>query len=295
MNGCHLLITTPPCFQRFTQTELWHLFNKDRIKHLIFDEIDSMTKLFLGEIMTIFKFCTRGYASPELNPQLIITASSWTKQIEKFMTLVCDPMFVIGAYIEAAVYTGCVFNLKKYTNDEKAMKLIEFLDDDLYVTQKTVVVVNDQNDINELQHHLLGHHIGYVVLTSKSTREDIEAVTKNWLAEKSGRMTVLVLTDDAIVASNVKCAQFLIHYSLPATWSLFSKRFVASFDYYQRYLSKKDCGISTSSDVPCVKIMLDEVNWLEIPHLVEFMLDRKLIAQVPPAIADLVSVRKKFL
>lgn len=292
MNGCHLLITTPPCFERLNNTELLQMFDKTRIKHLIFDEIDSIAKRFPNEVNTIIKCSTRGYESPELNPQLIVTSTSWDKLVEKFMTLSCNPMILIGAHIEAAIYTGCMFNMEKYANEEKSKKLIEFLEDELYNCQKTIIVVNNQNDIDELQQNFLKHHIEHSILTSKSLREHIQMVTKSWVAEKSGRMTVLVLTDDVVAASNINCAQVLIHYSLPPTWTLFSQRFVLSFDYYKCYLSKKECNIDLTTDVPRVKIMLDDTNLLEIPHLVNFMIDRKLISEVPPIITDFVKVRK---
>lgn len=66
------------------------------------------------------------------------------------------------------------------------------------------------------------------------------ALAKEWNNNNNyGMYSVLVCTDEILRDINITSAQNIIHYSLASTWSKFSFRFSASFDYYDDFLVNK--------------------------------------------------------
>ena len=59
LNGCDLLITTPSCFTRFTKCDAIKMFDRNRIKHLVFENLDLMYEKFKMDLVVILKLCTR--------------------------------------------------------------------------------------------------------------------------------------------------------------------------------------------------------------------------------------------
>ncbi|CAO1366134.1 unnamed protein product [Diamesa tonsa] len=285
LNGCDIFITTPPCFSQLNTNSYVNLFDVKRIKYLIFDGLDLMLKLWQTDVQLIIKNCTRGTKRPEENPQIIVTSNVWHSQIKKFMSLSCQPVVCIGNYIEAAVYAGSKFSLEKcVTEEEKALKLCSRLKDESYKYHRTMVIVNNQAEIVQLVKYLQSFSFIYSIVDGSSTRDDIASKNISWGCEATGKFSLIIVIDNVVPQITLNSVQYLYHFSLPSTWTMFSYRFTVSYDYYLKYLESTD---ESSDLVPRTTILLDDDNLNEIPRLIEFMLAHRL-AEIPKNILELV-------
>lgn len=287
INGCDIFITTPPCFDRLNTTSYVNLFDLKRIKYLIFDGLDSMLKLWQTEVSLIIKKCTRGTKHPEENPQIIVTSNVWQHQIKAFVSLSCQPVVCIGNYIEAAVYAGSKFALEKcVTIEEKALKLCCRLKDESYKYRRTMVIVNTQTEIVQLIKYLQSYSINFSTVDEISTREDIASKNTTWGCEVTGKFSLMIVIDTVLPQITLNSVQYLYHFSLPSTWTMFSYRFTVSYDYYLKLLDTKD---ENPDHLPCSTILLDDENLNEIPRLIDFLSTHRL-ADIPKNILELVEV-----
>lgn len=287
INGCDIFITTPPCFSRLNTSSYVNLFDVKRIKYLIFDGLDLMLKLWQPDIQLIIKKCTKGIKRPEENPQIIVTSNVWHSQIKKLMSLSCQPVVCIGNYIEAAVYAGSKFSLEKcVTEEEKALKLCSRLKDESYKFHRTMVIVNNHAEIVQLLKYLQSFSFIVSIVDENSKREDIASKNISWGCEVTGKFSLIVVIDSVVPQITLNSVQYLYHFSLPSTWTMFSYRFTVSYDYYLKYLDSTD---ESSNHVPHTTILLDDDNLNEIPRLIDFMLTHRL-AEIPKSILELVEV-----
>lgn len=292
LNGCDIFITTPPIFYRLTNNSYVKLFDVKRIKYLIFDGLDSMLKLWQSNIQLIIKTCTKGTKCPEENPQIIVTSNVWHHQIKKLMSLSCQPVVCIGNYIEAAVYAGSKFALKKCVSiEEKALELCSRLKDESYMYRRTMVIVNNQAEIVQLVMYLKSLSIIFSIVDENSSREDIASKNSSWGCQVTGKFSLMVVIDTMVPQITFNSVQYLYHFSLPSTWTMFSYRFTVSYDYYLKYLdSINGVNENTMSELlPYTTILLDDENLNEIPRLIDFMLVHRL-AEIPRDILNFVEV-----
>lgn len=285
LNGCDLLITTPPCFSRLAQGNVIKMFNKERIKYLIFDGLDQMHEKFEQDIRTIIKTCTMGEEHREKNPQLIITSTSWMKYIESYTKLIFNPLIIIGSFVEAALYTKCTFSIIKSTINGKMEKLMKHIDRNLWQRRKTAIVFQDSSELAWVHHEFKSTSIDCLVVNERDGKESTDSVIDSWTHKESGRMSVLLIADSSLAETNIDCVKELIHFSLPPSWSRFSKRFAAMRGSFKDFASGK------SSEQLFTMILLDEKNQQEIPRLIEFVKSRRVLSKIPQEISDLVQVR----
>jgi hypothetical protein len=74
-------------------------------------------------IKNIVSTCTNGVDSLQLNPQIIVTSTSWSDRMRQLMKLSCSPIVVIGSFTEAAIYANCQFTVK----EKKFDRLVQVL------------------------------------------------------------------------------------------------------------------------------------------------------------------------
>lgn len=286
LNGCDLLITTPSCFSRLSQSEVYLPFDKKRIKHLVIDGLDKISGFFDKEIQLIMKICTRGDKHPEDNPQVVITSSSWNEYIRHYMKLVCDPVVLIGSFVEAALYAKCRFTLKKISFEQKLDMLIELLETRQYKSKRTVIAFSRQAEIAFLANFFSDRNIKIAVLDNKVKYTEFIEIKDNLMTERIGRLSIVLVSDEALSNCKFKDGEVLIHFSLPDMWTKFSKRFT----------TLTNCFLSVAkenrSELPTTTVLLDDENFVEIPHLIDFLKARKILSSVPKDIEDLVQVKR---
>jgi superfamily II DNA/RNA helicase len=284
MNMVELLITTPECFSRLAVDYLWPCFDKKRIKHLVFDGIHEMDDVEL--LKTIVATCTNGEKHQELNPQIVVTSTSWNSKIRQLMKLSRDPIVLIGSFAEAAIYANCQFTVVKDSADAKLQRLQQILSDKKWRTKRTLVVFNHQNELEYIRSMLSGQSDDFLVIDGEMRQEMKERTKLAWQKETAGKMKFLLATDFSLIDCDFKSVQQLIHYSLPDKWSTFSARFALMGDVFMKFLS----GDTENGQTGTV-VMLDSNNAKEIPQLIKFVKDRGVVKRVSSEIEELVAVR----
>lgn len=288
LNGCDLLITTPPCFSRLAEGEAIRMFSRNRIKHLVFDGLDSMHEIFDKEINDIIKTCTWGVKHVEMNPQLIVTSTSWMNYNLSYMKLSPDPIVIIGSFVEAAAYSKCHFKLIKTTHHEKLELLKTYLKEKRWQTKKTLIVLNSQFELDNVLEFLLQVDVQFIYVDNKCFGDDRDEMCKHWTLEKQGEMSIMLTIDEILYDCKFKCVDVLIHFSLPSNWNRFSRRFATMNNRFMDIVTGK------TEERPSTIIMLDEQNAKEIPRLIAFAESRKVIEAIPEDIKNFVKVKRFF-
>lgn len=286
LNGCDLLVTTPPCFARLAAGDVIRVINKNHLKLLIFDDVDAMSEIFEKELGVVVRTCTSGESGAYKNPQIVVTSSRWMNQLQsRYAKLACDPIFIIGSFIESAVYANCQFSLSKETLDGKLTKLMSILEKGEWKQKRTLIVTNSLRDFNKLDDFLRMNHIEFSKINHLS--EDGYEIAKKWSRDEPGEMAVLLVTDEALTwesKNRISSAEVLINFSLPDDWTKFSRRFYTLQDCSYAIVEKK------SNERPSAVVMLDDANSKEVPTLIEFLRSRGVVKEFPKDINKMVKV-----
>lgn len=107
VNGCEILIATPPCFLRMLRK---YYITLDRLCHLVFHDADIMVEDFTSEIKAIMRHYAKllkSQPSRSAPRQAVVMASSWSVGIASLVkAYLGNPVLLIPDMIEAAIYRG---------------------------------------------------------------------------------------------------------------------------------------------------------------------------------------------
>ena len=107
VNGCEILIATPPCFLRMLRKSYITL---DRLCHTVFHDADLMVEDFTAEIKEIMRFYARLLKSQPCRSaprQAVVMASCWSAGVASLVkAYLGNPVVIIPDMIEAAIYRG---------------------------------------------------------------------------------------------------------------------------------------------------------------------------------------------
>lgn len=286
LNGCDLLISTPPCFARLTAVNVIRVIDKDHLKFLILDDVDVMSSIYEEELESVIRTCTSGEKGSYKNPQIVVTSSIWMDQLQsRYAKLACDPIFIIGSFIESAVYANCRFSLSKETLDGKLLRLMSILGNGQWKQKRTVIVTNSLRDFNKVDSFLKMNHIACCKINHLTA--NAYEIAKEWSCGEPGDMAILLVTDEALVSgpkNRISSAEVLINFSLPEDWTKFSRRFFTLKDCFLGVVENK------ISDRPVTIVMLDDANSKEAPTLIEFLQTRGVVKEFPEEINKMVKV-----
>lgn len=291
LNGCDVLVTTPPAFGRIIEKDanlLSQLFNKKRMKHLIFDGIDMMLEHFKSESEAVFRVCSNGRVNSESNPQIIVMANYWINGIEKQVRSLCNNVVIcIDNPIEAAAYAKCKFSIANPSSShiEKVDNIIEVLTDKVYKKQRTILLTNSKINMQSIA-KLLKDNIPLL----QASEENSEEMKRIWSDQKSGSFSVF-LTYDAVLSNiNLRNAQNLIHVDVPRSWNLFVNR----FGVLMAKISSKSESKGEQFAI-ATRVYLDDENLDHFVEIINFIQTRKL-AKVPEISLEYLTVRcHKFI
>ena len=284
MNGCDLLIATPPAFCRLIDNIVKGLiFDKDRIKHLIFHQVDTMISRHESEINAIIRTCTKK-DKPEQNPQIIVTSSRWMEEIRKKLMILIhskDVVVCIENFLEAAAFAGCDVQFvteSKLNVEGKNKKLKESLEKGVYKAKRTVVVTNDEASSKNLFEYLKKTTVNVL----HADKENFKSVKTEWMQQREGKFHVLITSDASLKGLELRNVENLIHFTLPSM-EKFSQRFVALIEKIYTSLRKK------TVQKPSITIFLEDENVGTFAALITFMHSRQMV-NVPEDKLEIVKV-----
>ena len=107
INGCEILIATPPCFLRMLRKGC---VNLNRLCHTVFNDADIMVEDFTSEIKDIMRHygkLLKSQSSRSAPRQAVVMATSWSAGVASLVkAYLGNPVLVISDMIEAAIYRG---------------------------------------------------------------------------------------------------------------------------------------------------------------------------------------------
>ena len=107
VNGCEILIATPPCFLRMLRKGY---VNLNKLCHTVFQDADLMVEDFTAEIKDIMRHYAKLLKSqPNRSAprQAVVMATSWSVGVASLIkAYLGNPALIIADMIEAAIYRG---------------------------------------------------------------------------------------------------------------------------------------------------------------------------------------------
>uniref|UniRef100_A0A182FTZ2 RNA helicase n=1 Tax=Anopheles albimanus TaxID=7167 RepID=A0A182FTZ2_ANOAL len=264
LNGCAILVTTAPCYRRLYDS-MPESFVRKRIQLLVIDNLENIMVHSVSELQLLCKHCDK----PDL--QVIVTASYWQSILGGFLRRYKNMIVCIGAYIEAAVYAKAQIKLRLVPNGRKAGEMIRFIEQHDYRAQRTIVIGKDDEDLQEIVQAARHRSINHLMCNEQTIITQLAGFAA-WDQEPAGNMSLLIVSDAVLGDLKVANAQHIIHYSLPYSWTLFTRRFAASFNYYDKVCSWVE-GQSNPDERqrPSSLVLLDEDSNEQLPKLIEFL------------------------
>lgn len=221
--------------------------------NIILDKLKKGFELLLGAVdsMLSHRNCYDGV-------QFVSTGEKWTTKVEEFVCRLDNfPLIIIGNPMQAALYGRAQFHLQYVQNKLKPETLIELLKSTHYHVHKCIVVCKLE-EVKILEDRFATKGISFVSTTDEMTGGQAMELLMSWKSTSSGKHIVLICTDKSLRQYvKISNATFLINYSLPPTWSLFSQRFSILIDSYQCPLTssysqnKFNCHVVTYVDENC--------------------------------------------
>ncbi|XP_049542202.1 putative ATP-dependent RNA helicase SoYb [Anopheles darlingi] len=264
LNGCAILVTTAPCYRRVYES-MPESFVRKRVQLLVIDNLENISVHSLADLQLLCKNCDK----PDL--QVIVATSYWQSILGGFLRRYKNMIVCIGAYIEAAVYAKAQFQLRLLPSGRKGGELIRFIEQHDYRSQRTVVIGKDDEDLLEIVQAARHRSINHLVCDEQTIVTQL-AGFEAWDHEPVGKMSLLIVSDAALGDLKVANAQHIIHYSLPYSWTLFTRRFATSFNYYDKICSWTE-GQNNLDERhrPSSLVILDEDSNEQLPKLIEFL------------------------
>lgn len=182
LNGCGILIGTPSSVLRLLhENENEHLFDADRLQHIVIDDMDIMMSRsqedFEQAYTMLFKMAKKTKLK-KLFPQLIVTSRDWDGLMMKFIQKSNQPLLLMGDFLEAAVYGHATLSVKLRSNNEKNKTVLKFLEEVAKSAKnfdnRTLVICNDDDDVQNVHKFLL--ECGYSCLSFFSRSMEAERV-----------------------------------------------------------------------------------------------------------------------
>lgn len=260
LNGCAILVATAPGIRRVYEN-MPNALVKERVQSVVIDNIDIIIERFGNELQLLCKICDK----PEL--QMVITTTYWSPLFFGFLKRYKNMIMCIGAYLEAAIYGKSNLLLQLNSKLTKIDEVLHFVQQTNYQNERTMIVCSEAEEVYELVEMLKSQSISHMFCNDATTLAQMDGF-KEWDNQLPGEMHVLVCYDGVIPDLEISKAQHIIHFSLPNSWTMFTRRFACSFGYYRDPFRDDD---SKSQKPASSVILLDENNNEQLPKLIEFL------------------------
>ncbi|XP_062611954.1 uncharacterized protein LOC134273751 isoform X2 [Saccostrea cucullata] len=238
MNGCEILIATPPCLVRMINRRYTDL---QRLCHLVVDDADLLLREYskeVQEIMDSFAEARKENIHKAVPYQIITMGTQWTPAVHSFtQAYMPDPSIIITSRFEAAIYGKVVQHVEMCPSSQRCTRLLEVLDTILSNGVKVVIFTTTVNDVYFLIKLLKSHSLCCLKIHHQMESYELEMAVHDWKSgsEKDGPK-LLVCTDECINDIMIDDANAVIHYDMPAeSKSRFGNRLLCLRKYYAQY------------------------------------------------------------
>ncbi|GJQ87963.1 hypothetical protein Trydic_g12893 [Trypoxylus dichotomus] len=279
IKSCDILIATPRSVINLLKSR--HV-NLKRLCHFVVEDADKLLAKYANEFETLTKViesmlnhrvCFHGV-------QVITISEHWTRNLETFLKrLDSVPIICIGSDLQCAIYAQANIQMHFASSSVKIRSICDIVKEHSR-TSKTIIVCNDDFDVNYISKVLQIEGSSVTSVTSNMMADDILEQELLWNSTSCGRHSILVCTDSTLkIHLSVTQAEMLIHYSLPQDhWTDFSRRFKCLLDNY-------DSPLNSKSDNSCrIHIYVSEDCSKQYPRLYRFLTDMGIT--LPPKFVE---------
>ncbi|KAG5319174.1 VASA1 helicase, partial [Pseudoatta argentina] len=277
-NGCQILVTTPRYLVRFLNKNKG-ILSFDRLSCLILDNVDVILDKYYNSVRELFKkHKIMENREPQQNDrpilQIIVSATTWTPEIKKFVHLVMyNPYICIASFIEAVVFKSVNLKLYQVNTGYKNQKLFDLMSKNEYLTMRTAIMCSNAEEAEDLNTFLILTK-KTLLIHDKMKSSAIRALRENWIACVCGSYPVLICTDPVLSDLNFTNIQWLIHFSvLSKLKNQFNYRFSLLLDNLTE--DSSNCKIS---------IIVDENDTIQLLSIVKIM--QRMNIAIQPKIFD---------
>ncbi|CAH0698045.1 unnamed protein product [Spodoptera exigua] len=289
LNGCDILVCTPSMLVRLIQKDF--CLDLHNISTFVVDDCEYISKFYVKEI----KYCimkvleiVKKRPNKEWKCQFIAVSRIWCDVLSSLAKKAPDSIVCISAFEECVLYSKAATTVEFLAEEKKLGSVIKFLQD-IDKSKKTVIVCKSDHEVKLISEALI--NLKHVVFScdSRMTVEDLYALDKALKEYEEPLLgPILVCCDGNLSHLNVTDAHYLIQYSLPNLFSMFSRRFAVLNDNYSSIFNDTDSNVK-------IKILLDDSNIEALPKILQFV--KRCMRDVPPHLDEITSevVREKNL
>ncbi|KAE8748672.1 hypothetical protein FOCC_FOCC004685 [Frankliniella occidentalis] len=294
INGCEVLVTTPPCLLRILKHEV--SLNFKRLCHYVLDQADILMTKFLNEMKEIQALVVAEQESrtmknakngnDESDPiQIIVSSEKWEPHFPSYSKhLRGNPLLCINDCFEACVYgkPEVAFHLTR----SKITKLLQILKNVAGLNK--VVVFCQEDEIDTLEAFLRNECLDVLVSRPNLSLQQLNAIMLPWKSSKEGQHYTLLCTDSEFIDLKIHDAMCVVNFSFPSEdRSLFVKRLSSIHLNLPNIFERK-----TQVRSPSIQLILDESNAEQMPVIVQLM--QRISDNIPKDIMELAeNVRKE--
>ncbi|KAL9974651.1 hypothetical protein ACROYT_G011712 [Oculina patagonica] len=259
VNGCEILIATPPCFLRMLRKSYITL---DRLCHTVFHDANLMVEDFtseIKEIMRCYAKLLKSQPSRSAPRQAVVMASSWSLGVASLVkAYLGNPVLIIPDMVEAAIYRGVQQIVTCCSESQRDVELLGYIDS--FITTKDICVfASTAGEADNIGQLLKANCYFALVATDFLDPQELANVRRQWnTPHTTDAMPVLVMNDAVIDRMNITNASCVIHFTFPGNKTKFGRRLTTLAG---TFTSSKEHG--------CVSVIFvtDGVNMLYSPSI----------------------------
>ncbi|XP_046549507.1 uncharacterized protein LOC124259410 isoform X2 [Haliotis rubra] len=282
INGCEVLVATPPCLQRMMEKKYTNL---NRLCHLVLDDAEILTEVFKSEV----KYIMKSYADViresnlkrDVPRQRMVFASQWTKGIDSYVaSYIHEPLLIITSKMEAAVYGRVkqIVHMCKYEN--RSYQLRSILEGIGSPGNKIILCSSLVEEVEMLYEMLTAQSMHTLVCHDDMTLSDRDEMYRQWHNLNSqDAALIMVMTDECVTDSNITDATHIIHYNLPKSKTRFGNRMACMLGYFYDFSKAKQPSVKPTS-----YIFVTDRNKKEVRSLANFL--ERSNSQIPKAMSN---------
>lgn len=225
VNGCEILIATPPCFLRMLRKGY---VNLNKLCHTVFQDADLMVEDFTVEIKDIMRHYAKLLKSqPNRSAprQAVVMATSWSVGVASLIkAYLGNPVLIIADMIEAAINRGVRQIATVCSASQRDVPLLGYIDS-FNATKDICVFTSAASEADAIGEILKANCYYTLVAHEFLAPQELANVKRQWNTPHStDAMPVLVMTDGVIDQMKVTNASCVIHYNYPGSKTKFCMR-----------------------------------------------------------------------
>ncbi|XP_029908910.1 putative ATP-dependent RNA helicase TDRD12 isoform X2 [Myripristis murdjan] len=277
--NCLLLVTTPFTLVRLLAS---HCFLFLRLCHLVLDEVDQLFSVAPDQMATILQHFQKVISSEETTScpqQLVAVAKHWSSHMDSLLANhMPDPCVIITAAEEAALYGNVQQMILLALDSSKASVLLGALDFSPEVGQKTLIVANSAEEVEDVCKAVTCTS-ALCLKTHERLTHQFDSVIQQWRKTPGrGTQVILVTTNECLVSLGITDATCVVHYGFPSSPRLFGSRLACMVDNF-RNVCDTDHTESCSQPVRSL-LLISERNSRHVVGILRYL--KRTNALMPP-------------